>query len=34
MYQEPYDDRTDAWNPSGLMSAWMVAVRSVMPRPR
>ncbi len=34
MYQAPYDDRTDAWKPSGLMSAWIVAVRSVIPRPR
>src|SRR5918998_1908067 len=33
MYHAPYDERTDAWTPGGLMSAWIVAVVSGMPRP-
>ncbi len=33
MYQVPAVDRTEAWNPSGLRSAWIVAVVSSTPRP-
>ena len=29
MYQAPLGARTDAWNPSGLRSAWIVAARIV-----
>jgi hypothetical protein len=33
MYQAPVAERTDAWNPIGLRSAWIVALGSVTPRP-
>ena len=33
MYQLPVGVRTDAWKPSGLRSAWIVAFGSSMPRP-
>ena len=33
MYQSPFGVRTDAWKPSGLTSAWIVAFGSSMPLP-
>jgi hypothetical protein len=33
MYQSPFGERTEAWNPNGLRSAWMVAPGSSMPTP-
>src|SRR5262245_56945729 len=33
MYQAPCAERTDAWKPIGLRSAWMVALGSSSPRP-
>ena len=34
MYHAPLAERTDAWKPSGVVSARTVAVGSSMPRPR
>ena len=33
MYQAPFGVRTEAWKPSGLTSAWIVAVGSSIPLP-
>jgi hypothetical protein len=33
MYHAPLGERTEAWNPSGPMSARIVAARSSMPAP-
>jgi hypothetical protein len=33
MYQMPLVERTEAWKPSGVRSAWIVALESVSPRP-